>query len=413
MLPWWSGAIAGGLLSLFVFGFAWLGASQITASNTGSVATHLFTGLLAFTPPGELFGAGTVIANLSPEAARSMLLGDLASGRYDAVLGVVYLAVAYVLYASGRTFARWYARDDDGAASVASGVTVAAGTAPVVAVVAVAFGGEVVTDIAIAGILVPAGLGVAGASGTWAFRRYRRLPSWGGGFLAGLVGLLLVFGLTLIWGPDAGVGLGEGLLARLTAALAAFVGVTTWGFDAGTTGLLAYVVVAVPVLVFGYFRARRSQPVVDGPLEGARAGATLVAGFSGLAFGAVTGYVILATLWSAAGPSAVNPLLFLPEAAGSQGGSAVPVLVTLGSYLEAFVVGGIVFPLVVGGVGGTVGGFLESRPDGDRQPRGDQRQQPGNGRGQQTGRGRQPQAGHRQQSQAGDRERSQSGNRTR
>lgn len=344
-LPWRSGLVGGGLLYVMAFAVFALLTSQIGASRPLETATTLFTGLLTFVSASDVAReVGPTLATLPPE---------LRSGQFDALLGLSTLFVPYVLYAAGKRFADWRrSASDDPLAAVATGTTVVVGTVPVVALVTLGFGGDVVHDTLVAGLLVPGLAGGIGGLASWGFRGVRRSASWGTGVVTGLVGFGLLIGLTFVW-AQPGAGLGQGALVdRLVAALVAFVGVTTLAFGTGATGLLAYLAVPLPIVVFGYYRARRT-PAIAGPGDGAVAGASLVAGFSTFAFVVLGLYTFLASPATPKGD--LSPLGFLPQSL-----SALPSITSLGDVLWAFLLAALLVPLAAGGVGGAIGGYRDA-----------------------------------------------------
>lgn len=358
-LPWRAGGVAGGLVSLVAIGVTWAALGAADASRPLEAATYLVTGLLEFTPPSELVRTLSRAGFLPAETFAADGWAGIPRGQYDALLGLGYLFMPWLLYSSGRQFAANHIAESSGVFdALGAGATVIAGTAPIVAVASVGFGGDVVTDIVVAGLVVPGGIGALAGLGVWTFRGHRRSPSWGAGFSAGLVGLALTAGLAVLWASPA-VSPADALVAWLMAALAAFVGTVQGGFSAGGAGWLAVAAVALPVALFGYYRARRCVVDVADPIGGARAGATVVAGFSTLLLLALTGYAVLYAILQTAPQTLfqTGPAAFLPPTVGVD---AMPRLASLGEYLRTLLLGGIAYPLLVGGAGGALGGYLET-----------------------------------------------------
>lgn len=353
-LPWWAGTTAGGLASLFGIGILWGVMVTNDVPRAGGAATYLFTSLLELSPPSEVARTLVTTWYLPPDTFGSGLLG----GQLDAMFGITYLLVPWVFYKSGRVFASKHAQESGNVLDyVGAGVTVIAGTVPVIGTASLVFNGDVINNVFVAGLLVPGSVGAVGGLGVWIFREYRRSPSWGGGFMGGLIGLLVTCGLTAHW-ASGNVSPGDAMATWLISTGGVFVGVVTGNFNAGTVGLLASAAVSLPVFVFGYFRARRGAVNSTKPLEGARAGATVVAGFSNLFLLALTGYTVLLTafLTGPSGSFRAIPASFLPAGVTIR---AIPKISTLWNYLQAFVVGGVLYPVLVGGAGGAVGGYLQ------------------------------------------------------
>ncbi|MHB9285433.1 hypothetical protein ACKVMT_00150 [Halobacteriales archaeon Cl-PHB] len=362
-LPWRAGMVAGGLLYGFLFALFAAPAVYFEVERGLEIALTVFLGLVSFVSLSDIaLTVGTMAGESVP--------AELASGQYDALAGVGMVVAPYLLYASGKRFAQWnYADPDDVVVGyLGAGAAVVFGTVPFVALVTFLFGGDLVNETLMAGLLIPGLIGAFGGTMAWTFRGRSRAASWGSGIVTGIVGVVLLLGLTSMW-AQSGAGLVDGgsmAMSRFVAAIVVFVSVVTFGFSASGSGLLAYVAVALPLAGLGYFRVTRSNDPIDEPLEGARTGASLVAGFSTFAF------VLLAlyTFWNTpagaemlADANAV-PQLFLPESA-----SAIAQITTLDDFLNAFAFAVLVFPLVVGGLGGALASYrLRKKAAAPHQP---------------------------------------------
>lgn len=360
-LPWKSGIIGGVLIYGLVFGALAVLASTGTGFRPMESAMAVFVGLATFVSATDIAVAlVNVYADLPSEVSNSA---------YDAALAPLVFVVPWLLYATGRQFAKWRdLEEDDVVGYLATGATVVFGTLPIMLLLTVLFGGEIGKNILMAGIVIPGLAGAAGGLAALIFAGRSRAASWGVGILLGLVGFVLVFGLTFLWADPASSFAQNPMVARLIAALAAFVSITTFSFPFNGMGLLGLFVVLGPLLAVGYLRASGDSEGEASILDGARDGASLVAGFSTFFFITLSSYAVLLT--PAVQDHVLSPdwLLFLPGAASSnqfaaaaaaQTPAALPVamLQTLGDFLNAFLIGAVVVPIVVGGLGGAIAGY--------------------------------------------------------
>ena len=260
-LPWKAGLVAGGLLYGFLFVVFAAPAVYFEVARGLEIARAVFLGLVTFV---SLSDVAMTVGRMAGESVPA----EVASGQYDALAGVLTLFAPYLLYASGRKFAQWNDADPDDVVVgyLGAGAAVVFGTVPVVALVTFLFGGDLVNETLMAGLVIPGLLGAFGGAMAWAFRDRSRAASWGSGIVTGIVGMVLLLGLTSMWAQSgAGLAGGNSGMSRLVAAMVVFVSVTTFGFSASGAGLLAYVAVGwtTALLVVGIVVAVNAY-VLDG-----------------------------------------------------------------------------------------------------------------------------------------------------
>jgi hypothetical protein len=371
-VPWRGGIVAGAII--YVSGFAAFAVltTEFGANMDGlGIAAELVLGIVSFVAPSDL-----VMQVIPPGEDVSQ---EWVSGQYDSVFGLLYLIVPFLLYLTGRKFAEWNATDRDGVDTyLASGATVVFGTLPVAVGLELLAGGNVVRSILVAGLGLPLLAAGFGALVAWTFRSVSRSASYGAGIFTGLLGYVLVFVISLASIPGLAIQ-AIGLGPLLLGALIVFVNVTL--FSVGAGGMLPLLGVALPLVALGFFRASRGPDATSEPLEAARVGASLVAGFSTLAVFAVVVYTVVTSSAVTGLPTAATP------------GGLAPIA-TPAALLQAVLVAGVVFPVVFGGVGGAIAGYLA----GGTGTGGLTRRQPGPGTqpGQPRQQGRQPPAGRPQ-----------------
>lgn len=353
-LPWRGGIIAG--VVIYVFGFA---ALAVLTTGVGSepeglsIAAELFLGIVSFVSPSDL-----VVQVITPGQDTSQAL---LSGRYDGLLGLLYMVVPALLYLTGRKFTEWNATEQDGVELyLATGATVVFGTLPAAIGLAVLVGANVVQSVLIAGLVVPGLAGVFGGTMAWVFRDNARTASYGAGVFIGLLGYALVFVYILSTASALLSATSGGLLLVGLAAVFVVVNVTSFAIGAG--GFVGFLLVTLPVVGLGYFRASRGPDDIGDVLEGARAGASILAGFSSFVFVPVAIYALLTSPAGADVTGGNMGLVFGPQAA-----AGITLITSPAALLQTFLLAGVVFPMVFGGIGGAIAGYVASNA-GARRP---------------------------------------------
>jgi len=288
------------------------------------------------------------------------LLGDLLAldAFPDVPLLILFALAPYVLFVSSRYLARNHAPGDTVFEYAVAGATVTIGTLVVALLVGLVFP---VTDLAgrllFAGILVPGVVGAVGGLTIWGFDDHSALVSTLTAWATIAVGVAV--GFLLLPLPELDVELGLGLLERLVLALGAYLNAAQ--FDAGThaQGRLFFLLVAALTVGAGFVRTWQIREEVSDRMDGARVGASIFLGF-------VTTFALL--LWvlpmstvlvdlglASSGDSLVLELVPEVIEGGSLGGVPVTTIRTVTSvesYVHAILVGGVVFPMTFGGIGG-------------------------------------------------------------
>lgn len=351
-LPLAAGAFIGALALLVPY--VLITVVTFVAADRGdavSTAADMFFTVATF-GPGERFVDGfvsvaaiTSLGNVRPadypsvEAELDAAISLLQTSP-EAALLLLYVAGPWILYLGGRYLSRHYAAGETPADVAVTGATVAAGTLPVTLVLGLAFSPpNLLRTVLLFGLVLPAALGAVGGLSVYAFRRETVSTSKAAGWLGVLLGVLATFVLSP-WLPFP-----LDLAQRASIAVMGFLAAAS--LDVGITPLSALIVVlvALAAVLAGYVRTSLALDAVESSADAARLGASVVLGFVGA----------VALLAAVAPLSTI--VIGLPAGATTAFATAQPTVV---DYLRILVVGGVVFPLVLG----TAGGYLAARDVG-------------------------------------------------
>jgi hypothetical protein len=260
---------------------------------------------------------------------------DVLTTNPDAALLLVYLLFPWALYLGGRHLARHYATGDTVTEHVRAGATVLVGTVPVTVVLGVAFSvDDLVTRIVFVGVIVPAVVGSLGALTIHAFDHFASFLSKIAGWAAVGVGIVLTF---LIFTVELPGQLELEFLQKVLYALMAYLATVTFEIGFGDQGVFVFLAVVLTGLLAGFLRIQLGPESIADRVAGARVGASVMLGFLGAV--ALLGVAL----------PLLSIVITLPF--GASGLLAV-VLPTLSDYGSMVLLGGAVFPVVLGGAGG-------------------------------------------------------------
>lgn len=312
-----------------------------------SVAADMFFTIVTL-GPGQLFVDGfvsvssiTALRNVDPsdypsvEAELDAAI-DLLQASPDAALLLLYVAAPWILYLGGRYLSRHYALEATALGHALAGATVVVGTFPVVLVLGLAFSPPAVfQSLVVFGLCVPAVLGAIGGLSVYAFRRESAATSKVVGWLAVVLGVLVCFVLS----PWLSFSLD--LAQRFSVSAMVFLDVVSLSVGGTLLAVLILVLVVLSAGLAGFVRAYLARDAIESPIDGARLGASVALGYVG-------GVTLLAV---------VVPLSTIVIGTPGVGNALAAAQPTVAEFLRTVLLGGIVFPLIFG----TVGGFLAAR----------------------------------------------------
>jgi len=274
---------------------------------------------------------------------------------FPATLGIAFVAIPYMLFITGSRFGRWHSYEGiELPEQVLAGAAVVVGYLPAVAIGTAfltpgsdTFPPNYAGVLIIAGLLYPVLCGGFGGLVTYVLDEYASLRARVSGNLTALFVFLLTFGVTYM-AVDSSVQ--EPVPLALATGFSYIAG-HLFAVDGDGTLFLVMLVPLVLVAAVGYLRARRSG--AEEWVDGLRAGSSFAFGYAPITLIAL---VVTAVVVDFGGEIAtelgVSELPLVVAEVGSQ--LTLESQLTPPQFLEWFVVVGILYPLVIGGIGGAL-----------------------------------------------------------
>ncbi|WP_157526039.1 hypothetical protein [Halorientalis sp. IM1011] len=281
---------------------------------------------------------------------------DLLQTNPDAALLLLYLLGPFVLYIGGRYLSRNYAIDGDLVDHATTGTAVVAGAFPLALVIGVVFGvDDLIGGVLVAGLVVPATIGALGGLSVFAFDEdtgfTSRITGWLG-VAGGLVVTYLLFDpvpdraaaqLQEIQQQAAAAGadtVAEELTLtvpqKLVGSIAGFLSTVQFEPGFGSQGTVILLAVALVTLLAGFLRAYLDREVIATKVQAAKLGARIVLGYA-------TGVLFLTILL---------PLSTIVVTMPFSSRLFAAVLPTAADLPSIVLLGGVMFPAVLGAAGG-------------------------------------------------------------
>lgn len=320
----------------------------------GFVVTALVAFAASAPAPGPVDVSLELVAELFYNVQFTTLgRGDPTVSRLPATLGVSFVLVPWLLFVAGARFGRWHGHESiDAPEQVLAGATVVVGYLPAVAIGAAfmtpgeeLFPPDFASVLLFAGLLYPIVCGGAGGGVSYFFDEFGGLRAQTTGVLLGLTMLVLTTGVTFV-SVDSSLH-SEPIGLVLVSGLS-YVAGHLFAVDGDGGWFMLTLLPLVLVALVGYLRARRAG--VTTWLDGVRAGGAFAFGYATAAFVALLLAAIVsdfgADLASEANVDVLAALTAVSQALTLETGLTAP------QFLEWFLVVGVGFPLVVGGLAG-------------------------------------------------------------
>lgn len=320
----------------------------------GFVVTALVAFAASAPAPGPVDVSLELVAELFYNAQFTTLSsGDPTFSRLPATLGVSFVLVPWLLFVAGARFGRWHGYESIGLPEqVFAGATVVAGYLPAVAIGAAfmtpgdeLFPPDYASVLLFAGLLYPIVCGGVGGAVSYFFDEFGGLRAQTTGVLLGLTTLVLTYGVTFV-SVDSSLH-SEPIGLALVSGLSYIAG-HLFAIDGDGGWFMLMLLPLVLVAIVGFLRARRAR--VTTWLDGVRAGGSFAFGYATAAFIAL----LLAAIASDFGPDLadeanVDTLAALAEISQSL---TLETALTPPQFLEWFLVIGVGYPLIIGGLAG-------------------------------------------------------------
>ena len=274
---------------------------------------------------------------------------------FPATIGIAFVAIPYMLFIVGARFGRWHSYEGiELPEQVLAGAAVVVGYLPAVAIGTAfltpgsdTFPPNYAGVLIVAGILYPLLCGGFGGLVTYFLDEYASLRARVSGNLTALLVFALTFGVSYI-AVDSSAQ--EPVPLALTTGFSYIAG-HIFAVDGEGTLFLVMLVPLVLVAAVGYLRARRSG--AEEWVDGLRAGSSFAFGYAPITLIAL---ILTAVVTDFGGEIAtdlgIGELPLVLAEVGSQ--LTIESQLTPPQFLEWFVVIGILYPLVVGGIGGAI-----------------------------------------------------------
>ncbi|WP_158854600.1 hypothetical protein [Halorhabdus sp. CUG00001] len=283
----------------------------------------------------------------------------------EATFGFLYLLAPLLLYQTAKLISDSNRPENASLTTgVLTGATVTLGYLPVVLLAAVLVPADLgwdfslVTAVVLAGLVYPLVFGGLGGFVSWYFEPSERKAGTSYGTLA-FVGVLIgLFATSYIY-MDVPELVEVGTLDRLLASFVVFAQVHGFSVNEGVgTAAIPYLVTALIIGFVGFVRVRRSNYVRS--LTDAFAKGTTPAVAYLTLFGLFTSLTVVTTSSFVIEDLELGRVFVLFARSFSQ-----EAVASIGEYVNLMLVGTIVYPVIVGGAGGALAWWLESR---DRAP---------------------------------------------